>query len=98
MNKLIPTIVALALLLLSCATGDEKVSADASAPDTLSDLTSASDVSPDQEPVDTAQLELPEEFVEVYPMLPGHIDLLLQITSALRISLNSSTVIINISR
>jgi len=25
-----------------------------------------------------------EEFVEVYPMLPGHIDLLLQITSALR--------------
>ena len=26
----------------------------------------------------------PEEFVEVYPMLPGHIDLLLQITSALR--------------
>jgi len=65
MNKLIPTIVALALLLLSCATGDEKVSADASAPDTLSDLTSASDVSPDQEPVDTAQLELPEEFVEV---------------------------------
>ena len=26
----------------------------------------------------------PEEFVEVYPMLPGHISLLLQITSALR--------------
>ena len=26
----------------------------------------------------------PDEFVEVYPMLPGHIDLLLQITSALR--------------
>lgn len=26
----------------------------------------------------------PEEFIEVYPMLPGHIDLLLQITSALR--------------
>jgi hypothetical protein len=26
----------------------------------------------------------PEEFCEVYPMLPGHIDLLLQITSALR--------------
>ncbi len=26
----------------------------------------------------------PEEFAEVYPMLPGHIDLLLQITSALR--------------
>jgi hypothetical protein len=26
-----------------------------------------------------------EEFVEVYPMLPGHIDLLLQITSALRV-------------
>ena len=26
----------------------------------------------------------PEEFVEVYPLLPGHIDLLLQITSALR--------------
>jgi hypothetical protein len=26
----------------------------------------------------------PEEFVDVYPMLPGHIDLLLQITSALR--------------
>ncbi|MFZ0257894.1 MAG: BREX system P-loop protein BrxC, partial [Gammaproteobacteria bacterium] len=25
-----------------------------------------------------------EEFIEVYPMLPGHIDLLLQITSALR--------------
>jgi hypothetical protein len=25
-----------------------------------------------------------EEFVEVYPMLPGHIDLLLQVTSALR--------------
>lgn len=24
----------------------------------------------------------PEEFVEVYPMLPGHVDLLLQITSA----------------
>ena len=27
----------------------------------------------------------PEEFIEVYPMLPGHIDLLLRITSALRI-------------
>lgn len=27
----------------------------------------------------------PEEFVEVYPMLPGQIDLILQITSALRI-------------
>jgi hypothetical protein len=27
----------------------------------------------------------PDEFVEVYPMLPGHIDLLLQITSALRL-------------
>lgn len=26
----------------------------------------------------------PDEFVEVYPMLPGHVDLLLQITSALR--------------
>ena len=26
----------------------------------------------------------PEEFVETYPMLPGHIDLLLQITTALR--------------
>ncbi len=26
----------------------------------------------------------PEEFVEVYPLLPGHIDLLLRITSALR--------------
>lgn len=26
----------------------------------------------------------PEEFVETYPMLPGHIDLLLQVTSALR--------------
>ena len=26
----------------------------------------------------------PDEFVEVYPMLPGHIDLLLQITTALR--------------
>jgi hypothetical protein len=26
----------------------------------------------------------PDEFVEVYPMLPGHIDLLLQLTSALR--------------
>jgi len=26
----------------------------------------------------------PDDFVEVYPMLPGHIDLLLQITSALR--------------
>ena len=26
----------------------------------------------------------PDEFVDVYPMLPGHIDLLLQITSALR--------------
>lgn len=26
----------------------------------------------------------PDEFAEVYPMLPGHIDLLLQITSALR--------------
>ena len=26
----------------------------------------------------------PDEFIEVYPMLPGHIDLLLQITSALR--------------
>jgi hypothetical protein len=26
----------------------------------------------------------PDEFVEVYPMLPGHIDLLLQVTSALR--------------
>jgi hypothetical protein len=26
----------------------------------------------------------PDEFVEVYPMLPGHIDLILQITSALR--------------
>ena len=26
----------------------------------------------------------PEDFVEVYPLLPGHIDLLLQITSALR--------------
>ncbi len=26
----------------------------------------------------------PDEFVEVYPLLPGHIDLLLQITSALR--------------
>ena len=25
-----------------------------------------------------------EEFVEVYPMLPGHVDLLLQITTALR--------------
>jgi hypothetical protein len=31
----------------------------------------------------------PEEFVEVYPMLPGHIDLLLQITSALRTSLRA---------
>jgi hypothetical protein len=27
----------------------------------------------------------PDEFVDVYPMLPGHIELLLQITSALRI-------------
>jgi hypothetical protein len=26
----------------------------------------------------------PEEFIEVYPMLPGHIDLVLQITTALR--------------
>ncbi len=26
----------------------------------------------------------PDELIEVYPLLPGHIDLLLQITSALR--------------
>jgi len=32
----------------------------------------------------------PEEFVEVYPMLPGQIDLILQVTSALRIHSNRS--------